>query len=519
LRTIGQAWQSERMGDDLRGSDPERERERVFYRRLLDLGREGEVAPLLDLALAVIVEFTAARIVYLELHHSDVSGAGFWRAHGCSPVDVASIRSSISRGIIQAAIAAGDTVETPCAKDDPRFAARGSVQRNEIDAVLCAPIGRPPLGVVYLQGQSDGESFSSKHREWAELFATQLGLVAERLRAAWSANERTDHTAEIRQRFRCAALIGRSRALARVLTEAASMAPLDIGVLITGPTGTGKSALARTIHDNSRRAGGPFIAINCGAIPATLVESELFGVERGAHSTATQRSVGKVAAAGGGTLFLDEVGDLPYEAQTKLLQLLQDRQYYPLGSSRIIAADVRVIAATNVDLRDRVEKNTFRRDLYYRLNVVTIEMPGLAERREDIAALVAHFAREACTRHGLPALEVSRSVIAIAENEAWPGQVRELANAVEAGTVRATTERLATLQPHHVFPGRKVDATDDILEYRDATRRFQRRYLLDVLTECDWDIADAIRRLGLARSQLYNLISIFELKRPKDPAG
>ena len=504
------------MVDEARGSDAERERERVFYRRLLDLGREGEVAPLLDLALALIVEFTAARIAYLELHHSDVTGAGFWRAHGCTPADVASIRTSVSRGIIQAALAAGETVETPCAKEDARFAARGSVQRNEIDAVLCAPIGRPPLGVVYLQGRSDGDSFSSKHRDWAELFATQLGLVAERLKAIWSEDARTDHTAEIRQRFRCAALIGRSRALARALTEAASMAPLDIGVLITGPTGTGKSALARAIHDNSRRAGGPFVAINCGAIPANLVESELFGAERGAHSTATQRSVGKVAAARGGTLFLDEIGDLPYEAQTKLLQLLQDRQYYPLGSSQVVAADVRVIAATNVDLRDRVEKATFRRDLFYRLNVVMIEMPGLAERREDIAALVAHFAREACARHGLPALEVSRSAIGIAENEAWPGQVRELSNAVEAATVRASTEGLATLRPHHLFPTREGPASEDTLEYREATRRFQRRYLLDVLTDCDWSIADAVGRLGLARSQLYNLIAIFELKRPKD---
>src|SRR5882672_3023238 len=428
------------MVDQSPGSEPDRERERVLYRRLLDLGREGEVAPLLDHALALIVEFTAARAAYLELHHDDATGAGFWRAHGCTPDDVASIRTSVSRGIIQAALAAGETIETPSAKHDPRFAARGSVQQNEIDAVLCAPIGRPPLGVVYLQGRADAESFSSRHRDWAELFATQLALVAERLKGLWSEHERTDHTAEIRQRFRCAELIGRSRALARVLTEASCMAPLDIGVLITATTGTGKSALARAIHDNSRRAGGPFVAINCGAIPANLVESELFGAERGAHSTATQRSIGKVAAARGGTLFLDEVGDLPYEAQTKLLQLLQDRQYYPLGSSQIVAADVRVIAATNVDLRDRVEKAAFRRDLFYRLNVVMIDMPGLAERREDIAALIAHFAREACTRHGLPPLEVSRRAIGIAENEVWPGQIRELGNAVESATVRATAE-------------------------------------------------------------------------------
>jgi Nif-specific regulatory protein len=494
----------------------EADRERMFYRRLLELGQEGEVAPLLDQALGLIVEFTAARIVYLELHHDDASGAGFWRAHGGTADDIASIRTLVSRGIIQAALAAGETVETPSAKDDPRFATRGSVQQNAIDAVLCAPIGRPPLGVVYLQGRPDGDSFAPRHRDWAELFAAQLGLVAERLKVPRSEREPIDHTAEVRRRFPCQGLIGRSKALARVLNEAAAMAPLDIGVLLTGPSGSGKSALARAIHDNSRRAGRPFVAINCGAIPTNLVESELFGVERGAHSTATQRTVGKVAAARGGTLFLDEIGDLPYEAQTKLLQLLQERQYFPLGSSQVVAADVRVIAATNVDLRDRVEKNTFRRDLLFRLNVVTIEMPGLAERREDIAALVAHFACEACARHGLPPLEISRRAISVAENEAWSGEIRELGNTVEAGAVRATAEGVATLRPHHLFPSREPRISDDALEYREATRRFQRRYLLDVLTECDWSIQDALRQLGIGRAQLYNLIAIFDLKRPKE---
>jgi DNA-binding NtrC family response regulator len=292
------------------------------------------------------------------------------------------------------------------------------------------------------------------------------------------------------------------------------MAPLDVGMLITGPTCTGKSALARAIHDNSRRAGAPFVPLNCGALPPDLIESELFGAERGAHSTATQRTIGKVAAARGGTLFLDEIGELPYEAQTKLLHLLQERQYYPLGSSQLVAADIRVIAATNADLRAKIEKHTFRADLFFRLNVVTIEIPGLAERREDLGALVAHFLREACARHGLAALEVSRAAIVAVQEEDWPGQIRELANAVEAGAIRATVDRSPSLRPHHLFPARQArDA--DALDYREATRRFQRRYLLDVLTECDWNMAAATSTLGLARSHLYNLITAFDLKRNK----
>ena len=491
------------------------DRERDYYRRLLELGREAEVSPLLEQALALIVESTGARVAYLELHVDAEGGAGYWRAHGCTPAELATIRASVSRGIIAAAHATGETVETPSAKDDPRFAERGSVRRNAIDAVLCVPVGRPPVGVLYLQGRPDGESFTPRHREWAELFASQVALVAERVQAPWRTADETDATADIRRRFACPGLIGRSAALARVLSEAACMAPLDVGLLIIGPAGTGKSALARAIHDNSRRAGRPFVAVNCGSIPSALIEADLFGVEKGAHSTALQRTVGKVGAARGGTLFLDEIGDLPYEAQSKLLQLLQERQYYPVGASQIVDADVRVIAATNVDLRERVEKQQFRTDLYYRLNVVTIDMPGLADRREDLPALARHLCGEMCARHGLPALELGRATLLRISEEPWPGQIRELANTIEAGAIRAASEGASVLRPHHLFPRSSDPASDDILDYREATRRFQRRFLLDVLTDCDWDIAAATRTLGLARSHLYNLISTFDLKRPR----
>jgi Nif-specific regulatory protein len=235
---------------------------------------------------------------------------------------VAAIRADIARDHrVDAGV--GRAGRHASAKDDPRFAERGSVRRNG-STRCCARNGTPPIGVVYVQGRADGASFDARHRDCAALFAQQLALVAERVRGVRAPGDDVDHTADVRRRFVSPRLIGKSRALARVLSEAASMAPLDVGVLITGPSGTGKSELARAIHANSRRAGGPFVAVNCAAIPANLVESELFGVERGAHSTATQRTVGKVGAARGGTLFLDEVGELPLDAQAKLLQL-QDR--------------------------------------------------------------------------------------------------------------------------------------------------------------------------------------------------
>jgi Nif-specific regulatory protein len=489
--------------------------ERAFYRRLLDLGSQSELEPLLDEALALIAEASSATTAYLELHDDDAAEPRFWRAHGCTAGDIASIRATISRGIIGRAIADGRTVETPSAVADPRFENMNSVQLHDIEAVLCAPVGTPPVGVIYLQGRGGGDSFTTTDRERLELFARQLAPLADRLLARRSGRERIDHTRSVRRRFRCDELIGRSEALARVLTEASHVAPLAISVLLTGQTGTGKSLLARAIADNSKRAQRPFVAINCAAIPEALLESELFGSERGAHSTATQRLPGKVAAAAGGTLFLDEVAELPAGAQAKLLQLLQERQYYPLGASAPVAADIRVISATHQHLKERVAQRQFREDLYYRLNVLPLEMPGLAERRDDIPELVEHFCAEACRRHELRPLRVAHRTIHACQDAMWPGNLRELGNAIEAAVVRAQIDCAETLTERHVFPG-IARPEGALASLHDATREFRRRHVRDALERHDWNVAETARHLELARGHLYSLISDFGLRRRDD---
>ena len=290
------------------------------------------------------------------------------------------------------------------------------------------------------------------------------------------------------------------------------MAPLDVDVLITGPSGTGKSALAAAIVTNSARARGPFMAINCAAIPEHLIESELFGAERGAHSTATRRMPGKVAAAEGGTLFLDEVGELSASAQAKLLQLLATREYHPLGADAPVRADVRIISATNAKLVERVAAKQFRDDLYYRMHVMPLEIPGLELRREDIPDLVEHFCAEVCKRHKLAPMAVARRALAACREAPWPGNVRQLANAVEAAVIRARGEQSATVLEHHIFP-EAARADDAELGFQEATRRFQRRVVEEALARNDWNIAETARQLDLARSHLYNLINGFGLTR------
>ena len=273
--------------------------------------------------------------------------------------------------------------------------------------------------------------------------------------------------------------------------------------------------MARAIHDNGPRAHRPFVELNCAALPESLLESELFGALPGAHSTATRRMDGKVAAAERGTLFLDEIGELPLAAQAKLLQLLQAKQYYPLGATKPERADVRVIAATNTDLDRAIAERRFREDLYFRLAVVPIRVPALAERREDVATLAAYFCAGACERHSLPRLELSRNALRALESAEWPGNVRQLAHAVEAAAIRCAGENARQVERRHVFPPTTSQPSEapDSLTLQDATRQFQAEFIRDTLADSGWNVVEAARRLDIARSHLYRLMNAFGIER------
>src|ERR1700758_1245029 len=223
-------------------------------------------------------------------------------------------------------------------------------------------------------------------------------------------------------------LIGSSARFQSVLDDVRVVASAECAVLIQGETGTGKEVIARAIHDSGPRQTGPFVGLNCAAIPGALLESELFGHERGAFTGAVAQTIGRFQAANGGTLFLDEIGDLPLELQPKLLRVLQEQQYERLGSTRTMRADVRVIAATNQDLWQMVEEKTFRADLYYRLGVFPISLPPLRERREDIPLLAEHFVQKFSRQMGKSIDKVPEGVMRLLTSRSWPGNIRELQN-------------------------------------------------------------------------------------------
>lgn len=244
----------------------------------------------------------------------------------------------------------------------------------------------------------------------------------------------TDHTAGHR---RLAALVGRSPAFMHQVQRVAVLAPCNAGVLVQGESGTGKELFAQALHYLSPRAGHPFVAVNCGALPSDLVESELFGHARGAFTSAHEAQKGLVAQAQGGSLFLDEVDSLPLTAQTKLLRFLQDKEFRPVGAARSQSADVRVIAASNTNLWAAVQRGAFRADLYYRLNVLTLTLPALRDRPEDLLPLGQHFVERYAREFNRPVLRLSVAAAAAICAHDWPGNVRELQHAIERGVLLA----------------------------------------------------------------------------------
>jgi DNA-binding NtrC family response regulator len=306
---------------------------------------------------------------------------------------------------------------------------------------------------------------------------------------------------------------GISAATHRLVARVEAAAASDVNVLITGETGTGKDLCARTIHEGSRRAGKPFVAVNCAALPENLLEAELFGHEKGAFTGADRRRVGRFETANGGTLFLDEIGELPIAAQVKLLRVLESSTFEPLGTSRSVTVDVRIIAATNRDLDEAAERGAFRRDLFYRLNVVDIEVPPLRDRPGDIPILVSEFLAEISARQGTPTPPLEPGAVAALATYRFPGNVRELIHALERAVAvsRGGVIRLEHLPPPIAsLPGGGDDlggarsGDGERLEpLAGALAQFERQYIRRALERTGGHRGKAAALLGISRKALW----------------
>ena len=317
-----------------------------------------------------------------------------------------------------------------------------------------------------------------------------------------------------------AGILGRSPALKGVLGILQRIAPSDVPILVEGESGTGKDLLARAAHALSRRAAGPYLALNMSAIPENLAEAELFGHEKGAFTGAEQERAGYFAEAEGGTLFLDEIGLLPLPLQAKLLRVLQDGEFTPVGSRKPRKADVRVVAATNEDLARAVKEGRFREDLWFRLRVVPVRLPALRERREYIPLLVEHFVRKHAVRLDRPPLAPDAAAMRALLDHSWPGNVRELEHAIERGLLLAQGEAITLADlPPELAPGAPAEAGGaDGGRYRRARDAWEQRFLEDLLREAGGSVGRAAELAGLHRSTLYEKLARYGLVE-KEPKG
>lgn len=355
-------------------------------------------------------------------------------------------------------------------------------------------------------------------RATAELITTELSIALE---DASEASRKTTQSNLDRPAWQ-RAIIGGSDSMLQICEIVRLVADRRSTVLISGETGTGKEVIARALHQASSRSHLPLVAVNCSAIPANLLESELFGYVRGAFTGAQQMRMGRFEQAHKSTLFLDEIGDLPLDLQAKLLRVLQEREFQRLGSSETIKVDVRIVAASNLDLLERVRQGLFREDLYYRLNVVPLKMPALRERPEDVAALASHFVSKICREEGLPAKALSATALPKLATYSWPGNVRQLENAIEMAVVMSGARLTLTAADFRLPPAAETQQLSTVaspetmalpdhgLDFEHTVSQFERSILSQALRRTGGNKKLAADMLRLKRTTFSAKVRILE---------
>ncbi len=389
------------------------------------------------------------------------------------------------------------------------------------ESVLCVPLrgkGERVLGAFQVLNKLQGE-FTPQDQLALEELAQQAAVALANVQSLQELLRANQVVAE--QAAQEVEMIGRSPAIEALRDTVLRVAGSELSVLVLGENGTGKEVVAQMLHYHSPRRGRPLVAVNCAALTATLLESELFGHEQGAFTGADQLRIGKFEHAHGGTLFLDEIGELSPEGQAKLLRAIEQKEIVRVGGNMPIPVDVRVVAATNRDLAQEVQKGKFRQDLFYRLNVVTVTLPPLRERGEDVLLLARHFLQRFCARIGRPVPELAPEAQQALLEHSWPGNVRELRNLMERLAYLFTGEVIRRGDLGLILAPEERSATGVPLglPLSEATRQFQIQYIEQTIQQCQGRMVDVARRLGLHRSNLYRKMRQLGMSEPKSSEG
>ncbi len=543
----------------------ERDNLLVFARTTRELVRETELSPLLRLIVDSGLALVKGERGFLLLASStaerkagDLQALDVRLARSFDGADIPIPSSRLSLGIARSCLESGKPLLSVDAARDERFNGMASVEDLRLRSVMCLPIQIETRveGVLYVDNRLQQNAFTETDLELMELFANQAALAIRNARRVEELRERTlrleqsrrqiellneqlgrkvrDRDAELgvvrqelaveRGRYDYTAIVGASDSMRRVFQQLDRLIESELPVLIQGESGTGKELIARAIHFNGPRATLPFVTENCAALPDALLESELFGYSKGAFTGADTQKKGLLEQADGGTLFLDEIGDMSVEMQKKLLRVLQEGEFRPVGSDQRIQVDVRLLAATHRDLEDMVREGSFREDLYYRLNVLSIRLPPLRERREDIPLLAEHLLARAAREAGRPIPILLHEVLAAIVAHDWPGNVRELENEMRRlvvlaqGEVRLEHLSRSVLERRSLRAGGGSAGSEPTGDIRAAVADLEKRSIEAALSSANGNKSKAAGELGISRFALQRKLEKYGLASKAEEA-
>jgi transcriptional regulator with GAF, ATPase, and Fis domain len=499
--------------------------------RLLEINKrlagETDLGRLLETIMDSVIELTGAQRGFVILVEN--GKVGFKTARNFGRTQVEQPELQVSQTVVRSVIQSGRPLLTDNAAQDPRFQQAASVNALKLTSILSVPLRVQDrvLGALYVDNAMRRGVFGEKEKEMLMAFADQASIT---VRALWRQRQLEDLSHQLEHRlekkseelervsraldqtpFRhdYGAIVGRGRRMKEVLLLLDKVIDTEVPVLITGESGTGKELVARAIHDNSPRRTGPFVPVNCGAIPPNLMESEFFGHVRGAFTGAVEDKKGYFQQAAGGTLFLDEIGEMDLEMQKKMLRALQEHEVRPVGGPVAVKVDVRLVCATNKNLRKEMDGKRFRDDLYYRISVIPVEVPPLRDRRDDIPELVRHFSRRAAAELRIPEKVISPEALDLLARWSWPGNVRELENEIRKAAALSeesiTADDLsleiqgerASREP--VIGPAAAAAGGAAGKLKDAIERTERAEIERALDESKGNQTQAAKRLGISR--------------------
>lgn len=493
-------------------ADPPESSEVIAYRRMLEFSQkvafEKDIEALLSTLLKEITKASGAEHGFIVLVEEGQPKVKVQEPLGGDSFGMGPMSDSIVKKVIEQK----KPMIISDALHDQEFSSSLSVINYRLTSVMCAPLTYQghTFGAIYVGNNSFVSAFDDKSLELMSIYVSQAAMLVQNALHINALKNSTKKLQESLELTKFGGMIGGCLGMQEVFQQVEKVSSTDISVLIVGETGTGKELIARELHNRSSRKSGPFVVINCGAIPENLLESELFGHVRGAFTGATQSRIGKFQAANAGTLFLDEVGEMPLHLQVKLLRALQDHKITRVGDNKSESVDIRVVAATNRDLISMVKANEFREDLYYRLNVVQITVPPLKERGNDVLVIANFFLQKYAKIYGKDVIGLSEEAQNALLNYDWPGNVRQLENRMRRAIVMCDHNRI-TLGDLDI----KADATSNVMPLSDALEKYRLRYIRESLDRNAGNRTKTANELGVDPRTIFRYLE--SVKKSQEP--